>query len=124
VYEHLFIAVSLESWGNPADVLKDFGVDQEKVYQALMEVRGSHRIDDPRAEGHYRSLDKYTIDLTKLATGGKLHPVVGRDEEIRQVMQSLTRRKSNNSVIIVEAGVGKTAIVGGLASRIVVGDVA
>ena len=94
---------------------QDFGADQEKVYQALMEVRGSHRVDDPRSESHYGSLDKYTIDLTKLAAGGKLHPFVGRDEEIRQVMQPLTRRKRNNSVIIGEAGVGKTAIVEGLA---------
>lgn len=122
--EHLFIAAILESQGNSADVLKEFGVDQERVYQALMEVRGSHRVDDPRAESHYRSLDRYTIDLTKLATEGKLDPVVGRDEEIRQVMQTLTRRKKNNPVIIGEAGVGKTAIVEGLASRIVAGDVA
>ena len=122
--EHLFIAATLESQGNAADVLKEFGVDQERVYQALMEVRGSHRVDDPRAESHYRSLDKYTIDLTKLAADGKLDPVVGRDEEIRQVMQTLTRRKKNNPVIIGEAGVGKTAIVEGLASRIVAGDVA
>ena len=122
--EHLFIAATLESQGNAADVLKEFGVDQERVYQALMEVRGSHRVDDPRSESHYRSLGKYTIDLTKLAADGKLDPVVGRDEEIRQVMQTLTRRKKNNPVIIGEAGVGKTAIVEGLASRIVAGDVA
>ena len=122
--EHLFIAATLESQGNSADVLKEFGVDQEKVYQALMEVRGSHRVDDPRAESHYRSLDKYTIDLTKLSADGKLDPVVGRDEEIRQVMQTLTRRKKNNPVIIGEAGMGKTSIVEGLASRIVAGDVA
>ncbi len=122
--EHLFIAATLESQGNSAEVLKEFGVDQERVYQALMEVRGSHRVDDPRAESHYRSLDRYTIDLTKLAAEGKLDPVVGRDEEIRQVMQTLTRRKKNNPVIIGEAGVGKTAIVEGLASRIVAGDVA
>ena len=81
-------------------------------------------MDDPRAESHYRSLDKYTIDLTHLARQGKLDPVVGRDEEIRQVMQTLTRRKKNNPVIIGEAGVGKTAIVEGLAARIVAGDVA
>ena len=122
--EHLFIAATLESQGDSAEVLKEFAVDQEKVYQALMEVRGSHRVDDPRAESHYRSLDRYTIDLTKLAAEGKLDPVVGRDEEIRQVMQTLTRRKKNNPVIIGEAGVGKTAIVEGLASRIVAGDVA
>ncbi len=122
--EHLFIASVLEAQGDSAKVLKEFGVDQEKVYQALVEVRGSHRVDDPRAESHYRSLDRYTIDLTKLAAEGKLDPVVGREEEIRQVMQTLTRRKKNNPVIIGEAGVGKTAIVEGLASRIVAGDVA
>ena len=105
-------------------MLKEFGIDQEQVYRALMEVRGTHRVDDPRAESHYRSLERYTIDLTKLAQEGKLDPVVGRDLEIRQVMQTLTRRKKNNPVIIGEAGVGKTAIVEGLASRIVAGDVA
>jgi ATP-dependent Clp protease ATP-binding subunit ClpC len=104
--------------------LKEHGIDQEKVYQALVEIRGSHRVDDPRAESRYRSLDKYSIDLTQLARQGKLDPVVGRDEEIRQVMQTLTRRKKNNPVIIGEAGVGKTAIVEGLAARIVAGDVA
>ena len=122
--EHLFIAATLESHGDSAQVLKEFGIDREKMYQALMKVRGSHRVDDPRAESHYRSLDKYSIDLTKLAREGKLDPVVGRDDEIRQVMQTLTRRKKNNPVIIGEAGVGKTAIVEGLAARIVAGDVA
>jgi ATP-dependent Clp protease ATP-binding subunit ClpC len=122
--EHLFIAAVMESQGDAAQILKEHGIDQEKVYQALVEIRGSHRVDDPRAESHYRSLDKYTIDLTHLARQGKLDPVVGRDEEIRQVMQTLTRRKKNNPVIIGEAGVGKTAIVEGLAARIVAGDVA
>ena len=122
--EHLFIAAAMETQGDAASVLKEFNIDQERVYQALMEVRGSHRVDDPRSESHYRSLDRYTIDLTKLAREGKLDPVFGRDAEIRQVMQTLTRRKKNNPVIIGEAGVGKTAIVEGLASRIVSGDVA
>ena len=122
--EHLFIAATMDSQGESAQILKEFGIDQERVYQALMEVRGTHRVDDPRAESHYRSLERYTIDLTKLAQEGKLDPVVGRDHEIRQVMQTLTRRKKNNPVIIGEAGVGKTAIVEGLASRIVAGDVA
>ena len=122
--EHLFIAAVMESKGDAAQVLKNHGIDQEKVYQALAEIRGSHRVDDPRAESHYRSLDKYSIDLTHLARQGKLDPVVGRDEEIRQVMQTLSRRKKNNPVIIGEAGVGKTAIVEGLAARIVAGDVA
>ena len=121
--EHLFIAAVMESQGDTAQILKEHDIDQEKVYQALVEIRGSHRVDDPRAESHYRSLDKYSIDLTHLARQGKLDPVVGRDEEIRQVMQTLTRRKKNNPVIIGEAGVGKTAIVEGLAARIVAGDV-
>ena len=122
--EHLFIAATMESQGDSAQVLAEFAIDQEKVYRALIEVRGSHRVDDPRAESHYRSLEKYSIDLTKLAREGKLDPVVGRDSEIRQVMQTLTRRKKNNPVIIGEAGVGKTAIVEGLAARITAGDVA
>jgi ATP-dependent Clp protease ATP-binding subunit ClpC len=121
--EHLFIATTMETQGDSAAILKEFGIDQEKVYQALMTVRGGHRVNDPRAESHYRSLEKYTIDLTKLAREGKLDPVVGRDDEIRQVMQTLSRRKKNNPVIIGEAGVGKTAIAEGLASRIVAGDV-
>ena len=114
----------MESQGDAAQILKEHGIDQEKVYQALVEIRGNHRVDDPRAESRYRSLDKYSIDLTQLARQGKLDPVVGRDEEIRQVMQTLTRRKKNNPVIIGEAGVGKTAIIEGLAARIVAGDVA
>jgi len=121
--EHLFIAATMETQGDSAEILKEFGIDQEKVYQALMTVRGGHRVDDPRAESHYRSLEKYTIDLTKLAREGKLDPVVGRDDEIRQVMQTLSRRKKNNPAIIGEAGVGKTAIAEGLAARIVSGDV-
>jgi ATP-dependent Clp protease ATP-binding subunit ClpC len=122
--EHLFIAAVMESQGDVAQILKEHDINQEKVYQALVEIRGSHRVDDPRAESLYRSLDKYSIDLTHLARQGKLDPVIGRDEEIRQVMQTLTRRKKNNPVIIGEAGVGKTAIVEGLAARIVAGDVA
>ena len=122
--EHLFIAAAMESQGDASRILKDHGIDQEKIYQALVEIRGNHRVDDPRAESHYRSLDKYSIDLTHLARQGKLDPVVGRDEEIRQVMQTLTRRKKNNPVIIGEAGVGKTAVVEGLAARIIAGDVA
>jgi ATPases with chaperone activity, ATP-binding subunit len=88
-----------------------------------MQVRGNHRVDDPRAESKYGSLEKYSIDLTRLAKEGKLDPVIGRNAEIRRVMQTLTRRKKNNPVIIGEAGVGKTAIVEGLAARIVADDV-
>ncbi|MBM3942891.1 MAG: AAA family ATPase [SAR202 cluster bacterium] len=121
--EHFFVAAVMETQGASAQVLKEFSIDQEKVYRALMKIRGAHRVDDPRAESRYRSLEKYSIDLTKLAREGKLDPVVGRDDEIRQVMQTLTRRRKNNPVLIGEAGVGKTAIVEGLAARIVAGDV-
>ncbi len=121
--EHLLIGATMERDGDVARILKEHGVDQEKVYQALMQIRGTHRVTDPRAESKYRSLERYSVDLTALARQGKLDPVVGRDEEVRRVMQTLTRRKKNNPVIIGEAGVGKTAIAEGLAQRIVVGDV-
>ena len=121
--EHLLIATTQERQGDSARILKEFSIDQEKVYRALMDIRGSQRVTDPRAESKHRSLERYSIDLTALAGQGKLDPVVGRDEEVRRVMQTLTRRKKNNPVIIGEAGVGKTAIVEGLAHRIVAGDV-
>ena len=121
--EHLFIAAIREPQGDCARLVQEFGIDQEKVYQALTTVRGAHRVDDRRAESHYRSLEKYSIDLTQLAAEGKLDPVIGRDPEIRRVAQTLTRRKKNNPVIIGEAGVGKTAIAEGLATRIASGDV-
>ena len=121
--EHLFIAATREPQGDSARLVQEFGIDQEKVYQALTTIRGAHRVDDRRAESRYRSLDKYSIDLTQLASEGKLDPVIGRDAEIRRVAQTLTRRKKNNPVIIGEAGVGKTAIAEGLASRVASGDV-
>ena len=121
--EHLLIAAAMERQGEAARILQEFGVDQEKVYKALMEIRGTQRVTDPRAESKYRSLEKYSIDLTAMARQGKLDPVVGREDEIRRVMQILTRRKKNNPAIIGEAGVGKTAIAEGLAQRIVAGDV-
>ena len=121
--EHLFIAAIREPQGDSARLVQQFGIDQERVYQALTTVRGAHRVDDRRAESRYRSLEKYSIDLTQLARQDKLDPVTGRDEEIRRVAQTLTRRKKNNPVIIGEAGVGKTAIAEGLASRIASGDI-
>ena len=121
--EHLLIGATMEREGESVQILKEHGVDLETVYRALMQIRGTHRVTDPRAESKYRSLDKYSIDLTQLAKEGKLDPVVGRDAEVRRVMQTLTRRRKNNPVIIGEAGVGKTAIAEGLAQRIVAGDV-
>ena len=121
--EHLLVGVVQDGEGDAAKVLSDAGVDLEKVYQALQSVRGSHRVDDPRAESRYRALERYSIDLTALAAKGKLDPVVGRDAEISRAMQTLIRRTKNNPVIIGGAGIGKTAIAEGLAQRIAAGDV-
>ncbi|MGD0351979.1 MAG: AAA family ATPase [Dehalococcoidia bacterium] len=121
--EHLLIAIAGDDRGESAAILKEFGIDREKIYRALQDIRGGHRVDSPTAESKYRSLEKYGRDLTELARQGKLDPVIGRDEEIKRVMQILTRRTKNNPVIIGEAGVGKTAIAEGLAQKIAVGDV-
>ena len=121
--EHLLIAISGEANGEAAAILKHFGVDQEKVYSALKKIRGGHRVTDARAESRYRSLTKYSRDLTEMAKEGKLDPVIGRDDEIKRVMQILTRRTKNNPVIIGEAGVGKTAIAEGVAQKIAADDV-
>ncbi|MDO8490383.1 MAG: AAA family ATPase [Dehalococcoidia bacterium] len=121
--EHILVAMLGEADGDAPRTLRDAGIDQEKLYRALQEVRGGHRVTDPRAESKYRALEKYSRDLTQLAREGKLDPVVGREEEIKRVMQVLTRRTKNNPVIIGEAGVGKTAIVEGLAQKIVANDV-
>ncbi len=121
--EHLLIAMTVDRRDEAAKILAEFGIDQERLYRALQDIRGGQRITDARAESKYRILEKYSRDLTALAREGKLDPVIGRDEEIRRVMQILTRRTKNNPVIIGEAGVGKTAIVEGLAQRIVAGDV-
>ncbi|MFQ5826261.1 MAG: ATP-dependent Clp protease ATP-binding subunit [Dehalococcoidia bacterium] len=120
--EHLLIAIAADRQGAAGHILQDFGIDRERLYQVLQNIRGGHRVTDPRAESKYRSLEKYTRDLTELARQGKLDPVIGRDEEIRRVIQVLTRRTKNNPVIIGEAGVGKTAIVEGLAQKIAAGD--
>jgi len=121
--EHLFIAIASEPHGQSATILKNFGIDQEKIYTALQKIRGSHRVTDAGAESRYRSLAKYSRDLTELAKQGKLDPVIGRDDEIRRVMQILSRRTKNNPVIVGEAGVGKTAIAEGVAQRIADGNV-
>ncbi len=121
--EHLLLAIVSEEKGESANILKGFGIDQEKVYRALQEIRGGHRVTDERAESKYRSLEKYGRDLTEMARRDKLDPVIGRDEEIKRVMQILTRRTKNNPVIVGDAGVGKTAIAEGLAQKIVADDV-
>ena len=121
--DHLLVAAVEEREGDTPDIFKEFGIEKEKVYQALQGIRGTHRVTDPRAESRYQSLQKYSTDLTELAERGKLDPVIGREKEIRRVIQILTRRTKNNPVIIGEAGVGKTAIAQGLAQRIIAGDV-
>ena len=121
--EHLLIAIAMEPNGEAARILRSAGVDQEGIYRALRNVRGSHRVTDRRAESKYRSLEKYGRDLTELARQSKIDPVIGREDEIRRVMQILSRRTKNNPIIIGEAGVGKTAIAEGLAQKIVAEDV-
>ena len=120
--EHLLIALTREDQGPAAGILRRYGVNTEGVYQALQKVRGSRRVDDPRAESKYRALDRFSVDLTALADAGKLDPVIGREAEVARVMQTLVRRTKNNPVLIGGAGVGKTAIAEGLAQRIVSGD--
>jgi ATP-dependent Clp protease ATP-binding subunit ClpB len=120
--EHVLLA-ALDDSAAAGKILKEFGLSRERLMQALREVRGSQRVTSPNPEATYESLEKYGRDLTKLASQGKLDPVIGRDEEIRRVIQVLSRRTKNNPVLIGEPGVGKTAIVEGLALRIVRGDV-
>jgi len=121
--EHLFLAIVREGKSKAARLLAGKGVSEASVLTALKEVRGSSRVTDPHSEDTYQSLKRFGRDLTELARRGKLDPVIGRDEEIRRVMQVLTRRTKNNPVLIGDPGVGKTAIVEGLARRIVAGDV-
>ncbi len=121
--EHLMLGVADKAQGALAERLRRAGVTPEAVLEALVAVRGSHRVTDPNPEDKYQALARYGRDLTELARKGKLDPVIGRDEEIRRVMQVLSRRTKNNPVLIGEPGVGKTAIAEGLARRIVDGDV-
>src|SRR5262245_49014494 len=116
--EHVLLAAT-----DDVRLLKEFGLNRERLMQALREVRGSQRVTSQNPEATYEALERYGRDLTKLAAQSKLDPVIGRDEEIRRVIQVLSRRTKNNPVLIGEPGVGKTAIVEGLALRIVRGDV-
>jgi ATP-dependent Clp protease ATP-binding subunit ClpB len=121
--EHLLLALCDESKSQAGTILKQAGVTRERILQALTAIRGNQRVTSQDPEGTYEALARYGRDLTQLAAQGKLDPVIGRDEEIRRVMQVLSRRTKNNPVLVGEPGVGKTAIVEGLASRITRGDV-
>ncbi len=121
--EHLFLAILSERNTPAARLLEGSGITRERVLDAVMQLRGGQRVTDPQAETRYRTLEKYSRDLTQMGREGKLDPVIGRDNEILRVMQVLSRRTKNNPVLIGEAGVGKTAIVEGLAQKIASNDV-
>jgi ATP-dependent Clp protease ATP-binding subunit ClpC len=121
--EHIFLAILIERSTPAARLMEGAGVTRERVYEAIQHIRGGQRVTDPQAESRYRTLERYSRDLTQMAREGKLDPVIGRDTEILRVIQVLCRRTKNNPVLIGEAGVGKTAIVEGLAQKIATNDV-
>jgi ATP-dependent Clp protease ATP-binding subunit ClpC len=121
--EHIFLAIISERNTEVARILAEMGITKDRTYQAIHEIRGGQRVTDPRAESRYRALEKYSRDLTQVAREGKLDPVIGRDMEILRLIQILCRRTKNNPVLIGEPGVGKTAIVEGLAQQVAIDDV-
>ncbi|MGE5181438.1 MAG: Clp protease N-terminal domain-containing protein, partial [Acidobacteriota bacterium] len=120
--EHFLIALAAGK-SAAGDALRKAGATKEAILEALVQVRGNQRVTDADPEGKYEALEKYCRDLTKLAQQGKLDPVIGRDDEIRRTIQILSRRTKNNPVLVGEAGVGKTAVVEGIAQRVATGDV-
>jgi ATP-dependent Clp protease ATP-binding subunit ClpB len=121
--EHILLVIVDQAKDASARILQESGITQDRILQSLTSVRGSQRVTDPNPEGKYQALEKYGRDLTEIARQGKLDPIIGRDDEIRRVIQVLSRRTKNNPVLIGEPGVGKTAIAEGLAQRIIRGDV-
>ena len=121
--EHLFLSISQATGSAAGKILNSQGVTKEKIYTVLTDIRGTQRVTDQSPEEKYQALKKFTRDLTEMARKGKLDPVIGRDDEIRRIIQVLSRRTKNNPVLIGDPGVGKTAIAEGLAGRIVSGDI-
>lgn len=121
--EHIFLAILGERNTPTARIMADYNITRDRTVDLIKDIRGGHRVTDPQAESRYQTLEKYSRDLTRIAQEGKLDPVIGRDEEILRLVQILSRRTKNNPVLIGEAGVGKTAIVEGLAQKIISADV-